>query len=42
MNLLKKVRSFGSLLDKKHSRRDVLTEEKLDEKGSRLEHMSQK
>jgi hypothetical protein len=41
--LIDKVRSTGSLLDKKPARkRRVLTEEKLDEIGARLEHTPHK
>jgi transposase len=39
LRLVKKVRSTGSFLDKKYTRQNaVLTEETLDEIGSRLEH----
>jgi hypothetical protein len=41
--LTKKVSSTGSLLDKKPAKKcHVLTEEKLDEIGARLEHTPQK
>lgn len=42
--IVNKVRQTGSLLDKKRtvSKRRVLTEEKLDEVGARLEHSPQK
>jgi hypothetical protein len=42
--IVNKVRQTGSLLDKKRtvSKRRVLTEEKLDEIGARLEHSPQK
>jgi hypothetical protein len=41
--LIKKVRSAGSLMDKKPAKKHhLLTEEKLDEIGSRLENTQQK
>jgi hypothetical protein len=43
LRLVKKVRSTGSLLDKKYTRQNaVLTEETLDETGARLEHSPRK
>jgi hypothetical protein len=43
LRLVKKVRSTGSLLDKKYTRQNaVLTEETLDKIGARLEHSPRK
>jgi hypothetical protein len=43
LRLVKTVRSTGSFLDKKYTRQNaVLTEETLDEIGSRLEHSPRK
>jgi hypothetical protein len=43
LRLVRKVRSTGSFLEKKHTRQNaVLTEEMLDETGATLEHSPRK